>query len=151
MPPDPVPAAAPDPREQTYRSLVEAIAGGAVLFVGAGSSRKVGYPMWGGLLSELEAAAGKVDEAKVKEVGGADGLLRANAFKKVLGPDEYQRVLRETFAPRTPPHDASHETLVRMPFRHIFTMSYDGVLESAHEAVRGSAADTKEGDRSETP
>ncbi len=146
MQPDPATTAAPDSREQTYRSLVEAIAGGAVLFVGAGSSRKVGYPMWGGLLTELEAAARKVDEAKVKEVEGADGLLRANAYKKVLGSDEYQRIIRETFAPRIPPHDASHETLVRMPFRHIFTTNYDGVLQSAHQNVRGSAADSFDAD-----
>lgn len=147
MPPDPAPAAAPDPREQTYRSLVEVIAGGgAVLFVGAGSSRKVGYPMWGGLLSELEVAARKVDAAKVTEVEGVDGLLRASTYKKVLGPDEYQRILRGTFAPRTPPHDASHETLVAMPFRHIFTTNYDGVLQSAHHRVRGSVADSFDAD-----
>lgn len=146
MPPDPAPAAAPDPREQTYRSLVEAIAGGAVLFVGAGSSFKVGYPIWGGLLAALEAAARKVDPAKVKAMEDANGLLRASAYKKILGPDEYQRILRETFAPRTPPHDASHETLVRMPFRHIFTTNYDGVLQSAHQAVRGSAADSFDAD-----
>jgi len=140
VPSDPVPAAAPDPREQTYRSLVEAIAGGAVLFVGAGSSRKVGYPMWGGLLSELETAARKVDDAKVRVVDGVDGLLRASTYKKILGPNEYQRILRETFAPRTPPHDAAHETLVAMPFRHVLTTNYDGVLQSAHRNVHGSTA-----------
>ncbi|MDZ4831723.1 MAG: SIR2 family protein [Phycisphaerae bacterium] len=146
MPSDPASAAAFDPRDKTYRSLVEAIAGGAVLFVGAGSSMKVGYPAWGGLLTVFEAAARTLDEAKVKEVEGVDGLLRASTYKKVLGPDEYQRILRETFAPRTPPHDASHETLVRMPFRHIFTTNYDGVLQSAHKNERGSAADSFDAD-----
>lgn len=146
MPPDPAPAAAPDPREQTYRSLVEAIAGGAVLFVGAGSSRKVGYPMWGGLLAELEAAARKVDEAKIKEVDGVDGLLRASTYKTVLGPDEYQRILRETFAPRTPPHDPAHEALVAMPFRHVLTTNYDGVLQSAHQNAHGTVASSLDAD-----
>ncbi len=146
MPPDPPPAAAPDPREQTYRSLVEAIAGGAVLFVGAGSSRKVGYPMWGELLAELETAARKVDVAKVQDVDGVDGLLRASTYKRVLGPDEYQRILRETYAPRTPPHDAAHETLAAMPFRHVLTTNYDGVLQSAHRKVHGSAASSFDAD-----
>lgn len=146
MPPDPTPSAAPNPREKTYQSLVEAIAGGAVLFVGAGSSRKVGYPMWGSLLAELEAAARKVDSAKVKEVEGVDGLLRASTYKRVLGPDEYQRILRETFAPRTPPHDAAHETLAAMPFRHVLTTNYDGVLQSAHHKVHGVAANSFDAD-----
>ncbi|MBL0869327.1 MAG: SIR2 family protein [Phycisphaerales bacterium] len=146
MPPDPAPVAAPDAREQTYRSLVEAIAGGAVLFVGAGSSRKVGYPMWDGLLAELEAAARKVDEPKVKEVDGVDSLLRASTYKTVLGPGEYQRILRETFAPRTPPHDAAHEALVAMPFRHVLTTNYDGVLQSAHHKAHGTMASSLDAD-----
>lgn len=146
MPPDPAPAAAPDPRAQTYLSLVEAIAGGAVLFVGAGSSAKAGYPMWGGLLTVLETAARKLDEAKVNEVVGVDGLLRASAYKKVLGADEYQRLLREIFAPRTPPHDAAHETLVAMPFRHVLTTNYDGILQSAHRKIHGSAPSSFDAD-----
>lgn len=132
--------------DHIYRSLVEAIAGGAVLFVGAGSSAKVGYPMWGALLSKLETAARCVDEARVKAVDGAAGLLRASTYKNVLGPSEYQRILRETFAPTTPSHDAAHETLVRMPFRHIFTTNYDSVLQSAHHKVWGSAPDSFDAD-----
>lgn len=146
MPPDPAPTAAPDPREQTYRSLVEAIAGGAVLFVGAGSSAKAGYPMWGGLLTVLETAARQLDEAKVNEVVGVDGLLRASAYKKILGAEEYQRLLRETFAPRTPPHDAVHEALVAMPFRHVLTTNYDGILQSAHHKSHGSAPSSFDAD-----
>ncbi|MBC7833874.1 MAG: SIR2 family protein [Phycisphaerales bacterium] len=87
-----------------------------------------------------------MDETKVKDVEGVDGLLRASTYKTVLGPDEYRRILRETFAPRTPPHDAAHESLVAMPFRHIFTTNYDGVLQSAHQKVRGSAADSFDAD-----
>lgn len=146
MPSDPTPAAAPDPREPPYRSLVEAVAGGAVLFVGAGSSRKVGYPAWGGLLTDLETAALKLNEAKVREVEGVDGLVRASTYKQVLGPDEYHRILRDTFAPRTPPHDAAHETLVAMPFRHVLTTNYDGVLQSAHGKVHGSPANSFDAD-----
>jgi tetratricopeptide (TPR) repeat protein len=146
VPPDPVLTAAPDPREKTYLSLVEAIAGGAILFVGAGSSRKVGYPTWGELLSELEKAARKVDAAKVKDVDGVDGLLRASAYKKVLGDSEYQRILCETYAPRTPPHDTGHEALVAMPFRHVLTTNYDSVLQSAHQNLHGAAANSFDAD-----
>lgn len=146
MPPDPAPAAASDPREQTYRSLVEAIAGGAVLFVGAGSSRKVGYPMWGSLLAELEAAARRVDEAKVQKVDGVDFLLRASAYKQILGPEEYRRIVCTAFAPRTPPHAVEHESLVAMPFRHVFTTNYEEVLQSAHLALHGTAANSFDAD-----
>lgn len=146
MPSDPAPTAPPDPREQTYRSLVEAIAGGAVLFVGAGSSRKVGYLMWGSLLGELEAAARKVDEEKVQKVDGVDFLLRASAYKQILGPDEYRRIVCTAFAPRTPPHAVQHESLVAMPFRHVFTTNYEEVLQSAHRALHGTAANSFDAD-----
>ena len=146
MPHNPAPAAAPYPCEQTYSSLVEAIAGGAVLFVGAGSSRKVGYPMWVSLLAELEAAARRVDEARVQKVDGIDFLLRANAYKQILGSEEYRRIVCTAFAPRTPPHAVEHESLVAMPFRHVFTTNYEDVLQSAHRALHGTAANSFDAD-----
>ncbi len=117
-----------------------------MLFVGAGSSRKVGYPAWNGLLAELETAARTLDEVKVRAVEGVDGLLRASTYKQILGPDEYHRILRDTFAPQTPPHDTAHESLVAMPFRHVLTTNYDGVLQSAHRKVHGSVASSFDAD-----
>jgi tetratricopeptide (TPR) repeat protein len=117
-----------------------------VLFVGAGSSRKVGYPMWGELLSDLETAARKVDEANVQKVDGVDFLLRANAYKQILGSDEYRRIICAAFSPRTPAHSVEHESLVAMPFRHVFTTNYDGVLQSAHRAFHGTAASSFDAD-----
>lgn len=135
-----------DSSTDVYQRLVQVIASGAVLFVGAGSSRKVGYPTWSELLDQLADAARLLDGAEVKKVAGADGLLRASAYKKVLGPEMYQRIICDTFAPRTPPHTAAHETLVAMPFRHIFTTNYDKVLQSAHQKVRGLAANSFDAD-----
>lgn len=146
MPHDPSQEALLDHREEIYNSLVQAIAGGAVLFVGAGSSSKVGYPMWGGLLSKLENAARHMDDAATTKVAGVDGLLRASAYKKILGVNEYHRIICEAFAPRVPQHHAGHESLVAMPFRHVFTTNYDGVLQSAHHKVHGSDANSFDAD-----
>lgn len=148
MPTDELLTKSAHPSDASYRSLVEAIAGGAALFVGAGSSRKVGYPTWGELLSELAAAARVLNAARVEEVEGVDHLSQASAYKEVLGAGSYHRVICEVFAPRTPPHDAVHESLVDIPFRHVLTTNYDGVLQSAHRVVFGASADGFDADES---
>jgi tetratricopeptide (TPR) repeat protein/NAD-dependent SIR2 family protein deacetylase len=128
-----------------YTALVQTIVSGAVLFVGAGSSCKAGYPPWDGLLADLEAAARTVNEQKVVEACGIDGLLRASEYKKLLGATYYE-ILQRTFAPRSPAHNAEHETLVALPFRHVLTTNYDGVLESAHGNIHGAAPVSFDGD-----
>ncbi|MCA9289322.1 MAG: SIR2 family protein [Phycisphaerales bacterium] len=129
-----------DPHTPNYQDLVEAVARGAVLFVGAGSSRVIGYPTWEQLLAVLERAAQRLNEAAVRRVRGDNGLLRASTYKEVLGAVEYHRILCETFAPRVPGHASVHETLVSIPFRHVLTTNYDEVLLSAHKVVFGTDA-----------
>ncbi len=116
------------------------MANGAVLFIGAGSSCKAGYPAWGGLLAELENLAERVDAEQVREVEGVNSLLRASTYKQVLGADAYHALICTTFGPRTPQHDPAHEALVAIPFKHVLTTNYDGVLQSAHQHVNGSRA-----------
>lgn len=140
--PDDCPPDQPFDRNSTeYQGLVEAVSNGAVLFVGAGSSCRVGYPSWGALLSQLAEAAKRAMPARTAEIEGmqgTNGLLQANLYREILGDSAYQAELRSAFGPRTPPHDVFHETLIRIPFRHVLTTNYDAVLESAHTSVRGS-------------
>jgi len=132
-----------DEASEVYRRLVAALTNGAVLFVGAGSSCRVGYPSWGRLLDQLYEAAKREDpdsHAKLEHLQGVDGLLRASEYRKALGVQRYHDELRAAFAPRTPQHDQFHESLVRLPFRHVLTTNYDDVLESAHFSVYSSPA-----------
>lgn len=141
-----------DSPTEPYRALVEAVASGAaVLFVGAGSSCKAGYPGWTGLLSILENEARRVNADRVAEVESegdvaVNGLARASVYKKVLGAAAYANILRTTFGPRMPPHQPAHESLVALPVRHVFTTNYDGVLQSAHQRLMGSPAHTFDAD-----
>lgn len=133
-----------------YDDLVETIARrGAVLFVGAGSSCRAGYPTWSALLAELEAEARAMDAQAVDDVRDADGLLRASTYRRVLGTSAFRAVLERSLAPRTPPHLPDHETLVAIPFRSVLTTNYDGVLQSAHVAGTGAPADTFDVDERE--
>jgi tetratricopeptide (TPR) repeat protein/predicted nucleic acid-binding protein len=132
----------------TQRALVETIANGeAVLVVGAGSSCKAGHPSWKQLLAALAAAARNVDRGAADAVVGTDAPLLASKYRKILGDPEYQTLLQRVFAPRTPPHQKEHETLVSLPFQDVLTTNFDGVLRSAHHAVYRTAADYCDGDQ----
>lgn len=125
---------------KAYEELIEALRpGSALALVGAGSSVRVGYPLWGGLLDRMAATIVESDpmaKAKVDALASEpDWLWRAEEYRKMLGPDGFAELIRDTFGPEEAPHDAFHEDLVRLPFRHILTTNYDAVLEQAHAAA----------------
>jgi len=125
---------------KAYEELLEALRpGSALALVGAGSSVRVGYPLWGGLLDRMAATIVESDpmaKAKVDALASEpDWLWRAEEYRKMLGPDGFAELIRDTFGPEEAPHDAFHEDLVRLPFRHILTTNYDAVLEQAHAAA----------------
>jgi tetratricopeptide (TPR) repeat protein len=134
-----------DRPSEVYRGLVAAIANGALLFVGAGSSCRVGYPGWAELLRRLSEAARHANPDRTDEVDrvqDTDGLLQADTYRDVLGKAGYYDELRSAFGPRTPQHDLFHKMLVGLPFKHVLTTNYDRVLESAHAQVSNNAADS---------
>lgn len=132
---------------EVYKRLVAAVANGAVLFVGAGSSCRVGYPSWGRLLDILHDAIDDPDRhVHLKGLDGVDGSLRASEYRKVLGEQRYRQELEDAFAPRLPQHDRFHEMLVRLPFSHVLTTNYDYVLESAHLSVYSAPANSFDAD-----
>ncbi|AKT42554.1 AAA-like domain-containing protein [Chondromyces crocatus] len=113
--------------------------GGALALVGAGSSARVRYPLWGGLLDRMATTVLENDpmaEAKLEALKGEPDLLwRAEEYRRLLGPDLFTALIRQVFGPEEAPHDEFHEDLVRLPFRHILTTNYDAVLEQAHTAA----------------
>lgn len=105
----------------------------AVLLVGAGSSKFVGYPLWDELLDELrkEFAA-----SLAKPTGDYDRGEFADLIKKQAEDDnrkpEYFKFLYRRFAPKqSRTHDEFHRVLVDFGFKGIITTNYDNVLESA--------------------
>src|SRR5262245_17986997 len=73
--------------------------------VGSGLSRRVGYPTWEGLLSELHNRALETKNRYVRRFG--DGLcmiedltFRADLYRAALREKPYQQFLADTFSPR---------------------------------------------------
>ncbi len=125
-----------------YEKLVHALAAKpAVALVGAGFSRRVGYPLWPGFLSILRTRAfdaNPTQAALLEKIDRSDNMLvKAGRLKKVLGPELFADLIVEVFGPRTPQHDEVHRSFVSLPFRHFLTTNYDPVIEEAYRAVRG--------------
>jgi hypothetical protein len=125
---------------KAFEELLEALRpGSAIGFVGAGSSARVGYPLWGGLLDRMAAKIVETEplaKAKVDALAAeTDMLWKAEEYRRMLGQDGYVELLRDTFGPEEAPHDPFHQDLVRLPFRHMLTTNYDAVLEQAHAAA----------------
>ena len=114
----------------------------AILIVGAGSSRRVDYPDWSGLLKELENLTSRwVDDFEPdKEKYADDLLIYAEILKSYISEatgdlERYYALLEDLFSPRDPPCKDFHKRLVLLPFRGILTTNYDIVLEAALDEV----------------
>lgn len=106
----------------------------AVLMVGAGSSKFVGYPLWDELLDELR---NEFAPSLQKPNGDYDRAKFADSIKQQVKNDkrkrEYYKFLERRFEPKHSgrTHDEFHRVLVDFRFRGIATTNYDNVLESA--------------------
>ena len=122
--------------EERKRELIELVASGeAILIVGAGSSARVGYVTWNGLLAELEDLANRCG-AGLDQTREGDALAYAEDIKshiqnKTGDLGRYYASLRNLFSPKDPPFEDFHRKLVLLPFRGILTTNYDTVLEAA--------------------
>ena len=125
-----------DENEERKRELIELVASGeAILLVGAGSSARVGYVTWEGLLQELENLANRCG-AGLDQTRKGDALAYAEDIKSHIREKEgnlgkYYDLLYELFQPNAQDHDEFHRVLVDLPFRGILTTNYDTVLEAA--------------------
>ena len=122
--------------EERKRELIELVASGeAVLIVGAGSSARVRYVTWDGLLQELENLANRCG-AGLDQRRRNDPLIYAEHIKshilnKTGNLSRYYALLQNLFCPKEPPFEDLHRKLVSLPFRGILTTNYDTVLEAA--------------------
>ena len=138
-----------DENEERKRELIDLIASGeAILIVGAGSSARVGYVTWEGLLEELEDLANRCgpglnqthkDDPSVYLAYAEDIKSHICNITGDLG--RYYALLDKLFKPNTQGYDEFHKLLVNLPVRGILTTNYDIVLEAAligkkDEAVR---------------
>ena len=137
-----------DENTERRRELIELVASGeAVLIVGAGSSIRVGYPDWPGLLKELEDLTNRwVDDFEPDEQKRAnDPLIYAEVLKSDISEEtgdlgRYYALLQNLFSPKNPPCQDFHRRLVLLPFRGILTTNYDIVLEAALSEIEQSSA-----------
>ena len=129
--------------EERKRDLIDLVTSGeAILLVGAGSSVRVGYPGWLGLLTKLENLAIKCgddfkpNKGKCKNSNPLEYLEYAKDIKSHISDKtgnlgRYHDLLYDLFQPKIPSHNEFHRLLVELPFRGILTTNYDTVLTEA--------------------
>ena len=128
-----------DENEERKRQLIELVASReAMLLVGAGSSARVSYVTWEGLLKKLEDLADrcgcgfeKDEEKRVKKPLEYAEDIKSHIYEKMNGLGIYHDLLCETFEPKSPGYDEFHRLLIDLPVRGILTTNYDTVLEEA--------------------
>ena len=115
--------------------------GQAILFVGAGSSVRLGYPGWNDLLEQLENLAEQTDAAMRND----DPLCYADKLKSLIvskyNEGRYLALIQNCFKTQnTSQFNQFHRTLVSLPFKGIVTTNYDHVLEAALGAINSEHA-----------
>ena len=134
-----------DENEERKRELIELVASGeAILLVGAGSSARIGYVTWNGLMQELGDLANRCGEG-LDQTRKNDPLEYAEDIKlhirdKTGNLRRYHDFLYRLFERKSPPCDDFHKMLVSLPFRGILTTNYDTVLEAALGAIDQESA-----------
>lgn len=132
----------PDERNDNLerrRELIDLVASKeAVLVVGAGSSARVGYVTWDGLMKELEELAIQCGDGfntnnlkrKEKPLEYAEDI-KTHIREYISDLVIYNRLLYDLFEPKSLAYDKFHRLLVDLPVRGILTTNYDTVLEAA--------------------
>lgn len=137
-----------DENTRRKRDLIELVdSGEAILFVGAGSSVRVGYPDWWDLIKKLEDLAYecgggfKPEKENYKNGDSLEyltyaGKIKSHICKQNGDLSKYYDLLYEEFKPKSFSVDDFHQRLVSLPWRGILTTNYDIVLEAALGAIK---------------
>jgi hypothetical protein len=121
------------------RELIKLVVSGeAVLMVGSGSSARLKYVTWDGLLEKLEELAIQcgdgLDQSRKKDLLVYAEDIKSHINEKTGSLKRYHDCLYDLFKRKSPPCepcDDFHKMLVSLPFRGILTTNYDTVLEAA--------------------
>jgi hypothetical protein len=102
-------------------------------FIGAGSSARVGYPLWADLLNGLCEEARRF--AEVPSPDTTDPRWSAEVYGEVLERRDrldsaVRRILSRSSRELAGP-DEFHRLLGRLPFNHFITTNYDDLIEQA--------------------
>lgn len=105
--------------------------GAAAVFIGAGLSRRAGYPDWRTLLADIAKELGLDIEAEYDLAAVAQYSLNKTARKRT----KLTRLIVDHFPPKA---DAPEpfRILARLPVRHIWTTNYDKLAETAWQQER---------------
>lgn len=124
----------PDQNELTKKQLASLLKDErAVLMVGAGSSKFVGYPLWDELVNEMgrKLAPSLRRSKNVAPTEYADMIK--DQLKREARIEDYYNFLEKKFEPRrnAKNHEDFHLALAQFAFCGIVTTNYDLVLETA--------------------
>jgi len=125
--------------------------GQAAVFVGAGLSRRAGYPGWRELLTSV------ADELEISLENEPDLVGVAQWFINHSGAERARiaQIVRDSF-PSRPDVPVPYRILARLPLRDVWTTNYDKLIERAWELasrgidVKSRAADLAVPDRNAT-
>lgn len=133
-----------DENQESQDKLFKLIESGeGVLFVGSGSSVRLKYPSWEGVLRDLannitEDAIKKIIEDKISN---EELLIAAEIIKNKIDPTVYNSAFEKFFGPKEPTHDDFHKLLVSVRFKGFVTTNYDPVIECALKEIQIPTAD----------
>jgi hypothetical protein len=105
--------------------------GSAGAFIGAGLSRRAGYPDWRSLLSDIAAELGLDIEAEHDLAAVAQYALNKATGKR----NALTKLIVDHFPPK-PDAPEPFRVLARLPIRHVWTTNYDTLAEIAWEQER---------------
>lgn len=105
--------------------------GAAAVFIGAGLSRRAGYPDWRTLLADIAKELGLDIEAEHDLAAVAQYSLNKTARKR----NKLTRLIVDRFPPKADAPDP-FRILARLPVRHIWTTNYDKLVETAWDQER---------------
>lgn len=123
---------------QAFDALIDAFSSRRMIgFVGAGSSKRLGYPLWQELIAEMKSEVTKTRPRALEDCKlidqETDILFRAEEYKGFLVESQFEDIISRLFRPKPNRNfDDFHIKLVELPFKHIITTNYDSILESAH-------------------
>lgn len=105
--------------------------GSAAVFIGAGLSRRAGYPDWRTLLADIARELGLDIEAEYDLTAVVQYSINKAARKR----NRLTRLILDQFPPKA---DAPEpfRILARLPVRHVWTTNYDKLAETAWEQER---------------